>query len=95
MQVHKGWAQYTADTIDEWFSQNNSQPTTSIDLSSFFFTSAEVLNSVLEGLAYTVDQERGLSSFGIAYFYDRNTLQEWPLRQLAIKCHNLQHLKLY
>ena len=30
VQVHKGWAQYTVDTIEEWLLENDSQPTTDI-----------------------------------------------------------------
>ena len=32
VQVHEGWAQFTAHTIDEWFSQNNAQPTTDLTI---------------------------------------------------------------
>ena len=32
VQVHEGWAQFTAHTIDEWFSRNDSQPTTNLTI---------------------------------------------------------------
>ena len=63
--VHKGWAQYTADTINEWISENNSQPTTDLAIKTFMSSSSEVVNSVFEGLGFTIDQERGLKSLAI------------------------------
>ena len=58
-------------------------------------TSSEVVNSVFEGLALTIDQGQGLRNLAIEGFRDLNTLQEWPLKQLALKCHSLQSLKIY
>lgn len=74
VQVHSGWTQYTADTIEEWFEANNSEPATDLAIKYFSSTSSEVVNSVFEGLGIIVDREQGLRNFTIEYFHDKNTL---------------------
>ena len=55
-------------------------------------SSSAVVNAVFEDLGLTVG-EQGLKHLTIEYFSDKNELQEWPLGQLALKCHSLQTLK--
>ena len=47
---------------------------------------------VFEDLARSIDYEEGLRKFEIRGFDDKNTLEEWPLSQLLLKSHHLQHL---
>ena len=56
-------------------------------------SSSEIVNSVFEDLGQTVSDEQGLKHLTIENFFDQNELQEWPLGQLALKCHSLQSLK--
>ena len=51
------------------------------------------MNSVFEDLRQTVSEEQGLKHLTIELFGDKNELHEWPLGQLALKCHSLQKLK--
>ena len=56
VQVHNGWDQFSADyTIDEWISEIDKEPTTDIDIYHFSSSSSEVVNSVFEGLWFTID----------------------------------------
>ena len=48
---------------------------------------------MFEDLGQTVGFEQGLKHLTIVDFRDKNELQEWPLGQLALKCHSLQTLK--
>ena len=48
---------------------------------------------MFEDLGQTVGFEQGLKHLTIERFDDENELQEWPLGQLALKCHALQSLK--
>ena len=57
-------------------------------------SSSEVINSLFEDFGQTIDQELGLKKLHLHFFNDRNTLEEWPLSQLALKCHHLESLKL-
>ena len=47
---------------------------------------------MFEDLGQTVGYEQGLKHLAIEDYSDRNELQEWPLGQLALKCHSLQTL---
>ena len=58
----------------------------------FRCSSSEVVNSVFEDLGQTVNDEQGLKHLTIEGYNDKNELQEWPLGQLALKCHSLQTL---
>ena len=56
-----------------------------------------MLNSLIAdlGRSIDVDKEEGLKSFTIDGFIAiEEELAEWPLEQLALKCHRLQALKL-
>ena len=48
---------------------------------------------MFENLGQTVCVEQGLKHLTIEGFYDENEVQEYPLGQLALKCHSLQTLK--
>ena len=45
-------------------------------------------------LGRTIDKEQGLKSLSMKCFEDKNKLEEWPLEQLALKCHHLESLKM-
>ena len=49
---------------------------------------------MFEDLGQTVGFEQGLKHLTIDCYVDQNEVQEWPLGQLALKCHSLQSLKL-
>ena len=49
---------------------------------------------MFDDLGHFIGQEQGLKSLNIEQFSDKNTLQEWPLGQLVLKCHHLQSLKI-
>jgi len=66
----EGFAQYTADTIDEWREDHNLQPTTDVLIGYLTCTSSEVLNSVFDDIGRTIDKEKGLKSFTIWKFKD-------------------------
>ena len=55
-------------------------------------SSSAVVNAVFEDLGQTVGYEQGLKHLTIEWFMDQNEVQEWPLGQLALKCHSLQTL---
>ena len=93
--MHSGWTQYSADTVIEWCRQNNFQPTTDITITRLECSSSEVLNSMFEELGHTIDQEHGLKSLAIEWLGDENTLQEWPLSQLSLKCHHLESRPIF
>ena len=59
----------------------------------FECSSSAVVNAVFEDLGQTVGYEQGLKHLTIEDLRDQNELQEWPLGQLALKCHSLQSLK--
>jgi len=61
--------------------------------SPFKCSSSAVVNAVFEDLGQTISDEQGLKHLAIEYFCDKNELQEWPLEQIALKCHSLQTLK--
>ena len=86
-----GLTEYSADTILDWVSEQE-EPTEDIHIDGFNCSSSEIVNSVFEDLGQTVSDEQGLKHLTIELFYDKNELQEWPLGQLALKCHSLQSL---
>ena len=57
-----------------------------------------MLNSLIAdlGRSIDIDEEEGLKSFTIDGFSLRSGVDfaEWPLEQIALKCHRLQALKL-
>lgn len=59
----------------------------------FKCSSSAVVNAVFEDLGQTVGFEQGLKHLTIEWLVDQNEVQEWPLGQLALKCHSLQTLK--
>ena len=56
-ELHSGWTQYNADTIDDWKSKLD-EPTTDVFIGgSFSCTTTDVLNSVLNFIGLTIDGE--------------------------------------
>jgi len=71
----------------------NLEPTTIFSLShGFVCSSSDVINSVFDDIGRTIDTDQGLKKITISGYEDRNTLDEWPLSQLAIKSPNLESL---
>ena len=93
VRVHKGFAQYAADTIEKWVAKQK-ELTEVIHIKGLECSSSAVVNAVFEDLGQTVGYEQGLKHLTIVEYSDQNELQEWPLGQLALKCHSLQTLKL-
>ena len=94
-EVHTGFTQYNAGTVEQWCSEiEDLEPTTDIVISGFRCSSTFALNAVLDDLVRTIDKEQGLKSLMISEFNDLNSLQEWPLSQLAIKCSLLVKLTI-
>jgi len=92
VQVHEGFAQYAAHTIDDWVAEQE-ELTEDIHIDRLSCSSSAVVNAVFEDLGQTVGYEQGLKHLTIERFEDQNEVQEWPLGQLALKCHSLQTLK--
>ena len=91
--LHEKFAQYTPDYIFDRCAKLKIESTTEIlIMHGLECTSSEVVNSVFNDLANTIDPEVGLKKFTLKEFSDKNNLQEWPLSQLALKCHHLQYL---
>ena len=54
-----------------------------------------MLNSLIDDLSRTIDESQGLKKLTINGFKDReNTLEEWPLSQLLLKCPHLEELTI-
>ena len=95
VEVHKGYTQYTVGMMDEWRYQKSIESVTEARIGdSFACSSSEALNLVFEDLARNIDHEFGLKKFEIINFTDQNTLEEWPLSQLVLRCHKLQQLTI-
>jgi len=74
VEVHKGFAQYAADTIDEWVAEQEG-PTEDIYIGGYFkCSSSEVVNAVFKDLGGTVSDEQGLKHLTISSFMDENDL---------------------
>lgn len=92
--MHDKFCQYTSDTIEQWVADQE-EPTYDIFIGGLFFcSSTEVLNLMLDDLGRTIDDERGLKRLTITNWFEEHELQEWPLEQLALKCHHLESLQL-
>ena len=74
-----------------------------VKLSNFACSSSETLNSVIDDLSRTIDEDfcqensecfNGLEKLEIEKFKDRKSLEPWPLRKLVTKCTKLEHLKI-
>ena len=100
VEVHSGWARFTADTVGQWHSEIDYQSITDIHIGvsdpfGLFCTSSDVLNSVFYDLGRIIDEMPGLKSLTIEMILDdQNKLEEWSLGELALKTHSLQHLKI-
>ena len=64
------------------------------DGNKFACSSSEVLNSVINDISGTIDEEHGLK-ITIEYFGDQNGLEAWPISQLVTKCSLAESIKLY
>ena len=54
-ELHRGWTQFTGDTILDWLSKLD-QPTTDIEIGGDFkCSSTDVVNSVFDFIGRTVD----------------------------------------
>ena len=54
-----------------------------------------MLNTLFDVLGRTINTDLGLQRLVIYKFWDKNSLQEWPLEQLVLKSPHLQYLKIY
>ena len=100
VQVHEGYTQYAEDTFGNWCYDSDIYSVTEAYIGAkgaddFKCSSGEALNSLFDDLGRYTDAQEGLKKFTLEWFGDRNTLHEWPLNQLAIKCHHLECLKIY
>ena len=99
VQIHEGYTQYTEWTFgDLCYDEDIDYVTEAFvggKLGAYFTcSSSETLNMLFDDVGRFTDAEEGLKKFTIEEFGDRNTLNEWPLNQLAIKCHHLDYLKI-
>ena len=95
-QVHTGFGQYEPETFQNYVVSEGLQLTTDIYIGkNFECSSSEVVNSVFDDLGCTIDGVKGLQSLTIQFYWDENSLQEWPLGQIVPKCHNLHSLKFF
>jgi len=95
VQVHDGWCMWTEDTIVGWYRlAADLQPTTEINLSHLRCSSTNMINTLIDVLGRTIDEEQGLKKLTIDSFSDHNSLQEWPLEQLLHKSPHLEHLEI-
>ena len=60
-------------------------PTEDVWLEFFRASSVETINQVLNEIADTVPQSPGLNSFKMNGCWDNNTVDQWPISQLASK----------
>ena len=69
--------------------KNITEPTKEVRLTNFVSSSPEVLNSFIDDIGNSIDEfQQGLEKIQIDYFADQNSLEDWPLNQLASKCTN-------
>ena len=61
IQVHKGWCMWTEDTIKGWYKDAaDLQPTTEIYLRSLRCSSTNMVNTLIDVLGRTINEEQGL-----------------------------------
>ena len=53
-----------------------------------------MLNTLIDVLGRTINTKKGLQKLTIDGFFDKNSLQEWPLEQLVLKSPHLQYLEV-
>ena len=99
VQIHEGYTQYTEWTFGDLCYDEDIDYVTEAFIGGklgeyFTCSSSETLNMLFDDVGRFTDAEEGLKKFTIEWFADRNTLDEWPLNQLAIKCHHLDYLKI-
>lgn len=75
--------------------KNITEPTKEVRLTNFVSSSPEVLNSFIDDIGNSIDEfQQGLEKIQIDYFADQNSLEDWPLNQLASKCTNTKELRI-
>ena len=70
-------------------------PITEVKITNGFSCStSEVLNSVIDAISRTIDEEEGVKSFEIDSFADQNFLESWSLSQIVTKSMYCEYLKV-